>query len=237
MENLNSKILYVVHDACHHVASVGIKQEDRRLSATGRRFIIWLQDQKHPHLHHTFVNDPSPFLACIQVSRRESWEFPRLDLAPGFPLKTTKGHKKSPDAVTVLTATVTCNVADNEVRPLTVLAPDWEIVLPGDMLKKISVWSMLMTKRMQQFIAVTLGLANDKTHAANDCSYLGFGKVNEVNRLSAQNLKRTLAFMRFLPEHNLYSYCRSTARQDLLLSPFFFEKLRMPSELTIVPIP
>jgi hypothetical protein len=37
-----------------------------------------------------------------------------LILAPGFPLKTTKGHKKSPDAVTV-TATVTCNVADEEV--------------------------------------------------------------------------------------------------------------------------
>ena len=160
VEKLHSKILYVVHNACHHVASVGIKQEDRKLYATGRHFIMWLQDQMHPHLHHMFVHDPSPFLACIQVFRRESWELPRLNLAPGFPLKTTKGHKKSPDAVTVLTATITCNVADNEVRPLTVFAPGWEIVLPGDMLKKIGVWSMLMTKRTQQLITVTLGLAN-----------------------------------------------------------------------------
>ena len=42
---------------------------------------------------------------------------------------------------------------------------------------------------------------DDKTLTTIDCSYLGFDKVNEVNCLSAQNVRRTLAFMLYLPEH------------------------------------
>jgi hypothetical protein len=79
-------------------------------------------------------------------------------------------------------------VANNEVQTLTVITPDWNRVLPGDMLKKMGVWSLLMTQTLTTIV----------------CSYHNFGKINEVNRLSAQNLRRRtlLAFMCYLPEHN-----------------------------------
>jgi hypothetical protein len=68
VENLHSKILYVIHDACHHMASsVEIKQEGR-LYVTGRHFNIRLQDQTHPHSHLTFVHPSS--VDCVQLQRR-----------------------------------------------------------------------------------------------------------------------------------------------------------------------
>jgi hypothetical protein len=155
VENLYSRILYVVHNACHHVASAGIKQEDR-LYVTNAVSTYGFKTR------YTQIRIPR-----LSIQAR-SWHAYRFSggkagkslvsvLAPGFPLKTTKGHKKPPDAVTV-TTTVTCNVADNEVRPSAVLAPAWERFFPSDMSKKIGVWSMLMTKHSQQLIAVSLGL-------------------------------------------------------------------------------
>ncbi len=73
----------------------------------------------------------------LQAFRRESWEFPRLDSCSWPQEVTWCSH---------VNRTETCKVANDEVRPFTVLTPDWERVLPAIMSKKIGVWSMLMTK-------------------------------------------------------------------------------------------